>query len=118
MVLWFDSQARTYGLKADQTYLEEDTKAEEFAMDPSLEIEVYRSPEAVTAGEQSQFKTDRVATTGLETLRFNPDGFPSLSTPEVVIFRQPGNGELRVAQTRNRLSYEIQAGQPIPLQRR
>jgi Tfp pilus assembly protein FimT len=112
MVLWFDTKQRTYGLNADKTFVENDTKAEQFTVDATLEIEVRHSSDAIAAGQTSQFKNEKVDTGGLYTLRFNPDGFVSTSSPEIVVFRQKDNGELWVTQSRNRLNYEIQAGKP------
>jgi len=113
MVLWFDAEARTYGLNADKTFIENDAKAEQFAVEPTIQIEIQHSAEAKAAAEGSQFNNEKPDASGLHTLRFNPDGFASAGTPESVVFRQEGNGERRVVQTRNRLSYEIQPGQPI-----
>jgi len=113
MVLWFDSESRTYGLNADKTFIEEDPKADQFTIEPSVEIEVQHSAEAKAVAQSSQFRNEKLETTGVHSLRFNPDGFASAGSPEIVVFRQEGNGELLVAQTRNRLSYEIQPGQPI-----
>ena len=113
MVLWFDSESRTYGLNADKTFIEDDVKAEQFTVEPSVEIEIQHSSAAKAAAESSQFTYVKLETTGVYSLRFNPDGFTSAGSPETVVFRQEGNGELLVVQTRNRLSYEIQPGQPI-----
>jgi type II secretion system protein H len=113
MVLWVETKQRTYGLNADKTFVPEDPKAEEFSMEESLEVEVRLSFEAQTAAQLSQFKNERQATSGLYTLRFNPDGFASATSPDTVIFRQAKIGELSVTQSRNRLSYEIQAGKQV-----
>jgi Tfp pilus assembly protein FimT len=110
MVLWFDTKQRLYGLNADKTFVEDDPKADQFNLDETLEIEVRLSSDAVSESQASQFKNEKQTTSGLYTLRFNPDGFVSTSSPEVVVFRQKDNGELWVAQSRNRLSYEIQVG--------
>ena len=113
MVLWFDTKQRLYGLNADKTFVESDPKADQFNVDETLEVEVRLSSEAVAASQASQFKNEKQTTSGLYTLRFNPDGFVSTSSPEVVVFRQKDNGELWVAQSRNRLNYEIQAGKQV-----
>jgi len=110
MVLWFNSESRTYGLNADKSFIEEDTKAEQFAVEATVEIEVQQSAAAQMAAKSSPFKNEEPDASGAYSLRFNPDGFASPGSPEIVVFRQADNGELRVAQTRNRLSYEIQAG--------
>jgi type II secretion system protein H len=112
MVLWFDTKQGNYGLNADKSFVEDDPKAEQFTVDETLEMDLRLSPDAVAASQATQFKNEKQTTSGLYMLRFNPDGFISLSSPEVVIFRQGDNGELWVAQSRNRLNYEIQASQP------
>ena len=113
MVLWFETKQRLYGLNADKTFVEDDPKAEQFQVDETLETEVRLSSEAVAASQASQFKNEKQTTSGLYLLHFNPDGFVSTSSPEVVVFRQKDNGELWVTQSRNRLSYEIQPGKQI-----
>jgi type II secretion system protein H len=112
MLLWFNTKQRTYGLNSDKTFVENDTKAEQFTVDDTLEIEVRHSADAIAASQTSQFKSEKLDTGGLYTLRFNPDGFVSASSPEIVVFRQQNNGELWVAQSRNHLNYEIQPGKP------
>ena len=112
MVLWFDTKRRTYGMNADKSFVEQDAKAEQFEADSTLEIEIQHSPAAQMTAQASQFKNEKLQTSGIYSLRFNPDGFVSASSPEVVVFRQAGNGELWVAQSRNHLSYEIQPGKP------
>jgi len=113
MVLWLETQQRTYGLNADKTFIEDDPKAEQFAVDETLEVEVRLSSDAMAASQASQFKNEKLAASGLYTLRFNPDGFISASSPEAVVFRQGEDGELWVAQSRNHLNYEIQTGKQI-----
>ena len=113
MVLWLETKSRAYGLNADKSFVEEDPKAEQFAVDASLEVEVRHSSEAAAALQLVQFRNEKLDTGTLYTLRFNPDGFVSVSSPEAVVFRQANNGELWVAQSRNRLNYEIQVGKPV-----
>src|SRR6266496_1606623 len=113
MALWLETKQRLYGLNADKTFVEDDPKAEQFNVDETVEVEVRLSSEAVAASQASQFKNEKLTTSGLYTLRFTPDGFVSMSSPEAVVFRQKDNGELWVAQSRNRLNYEIQAGRQV-----
>jgi len=117
MVLWLEPKQRQYGLNADVSFIEEDPLAEQFSLDEQVEVEVWLSPEVIQASDASLFKNEKQTTTGVRTLRFNPDGFVSPSSPEAVIFRQGKDNELWVAQSRNRLNYEIQAAKPGYLQR-
>lgn len=109
MVLWLEPKQRLYGLNADTSFIENDPRAEQFNVDETVEIEVRLLSDAVEASRTSLFKNEKQTTAGLHTLRFNPDGFVSLSSPEAVVFRQGEANELWVAQSRNRLDYEIQA---------
>jgi len=113
MVVWFDTKQRAYGLNADKSFVEQDSKAEMFTVDDTVEVEARYSAEANAAARANEFKNERLDTVGLYTLRFNPDGFVSPSSPEIIVFRQKDNGELWVAQSRNRLNYEIQPGNQI-----
>ena len=117
MVLWLETKQRLYGLNADKSFVEEDPKAEQFSVDESVEIEVRLSPDAVAASQASLFKNEKQTTSGLHTLRFNPDGFVSLGSPEVIVFRQGKDNELLVAQSRTRLNYEIQSAKQAIVRR-
>ena len=112
MVLWLETEQRGYGLNADKSFVEEDPLAEQFTVDDALEIEVLRFSRAMIASQTNRFQNERLDAGNLYTLRFNPDGFVSLSSPEAVVFRQGENEELWVAQSRNRLNYEIYSGKP------
>jgi type II secretion system protein H len=108
MILWLETKQRTYGLNADRSFLEEDPKAEQFSLDATIELDARFSADAINAAQSSQFKSDRMNEGSLYVLRFTPDGFIALSSPETVIFRQKDNAEMWVTQSRNRLNYEIQ----------
>jgi type II secretion system protein H len=113
MVLWLETKSRAYGLNADKSFVEDDPKAEQFTVDATLEMEVQHSSDAVAASQAAQFKNEKLDTGTLYTLRFNPDGFVSASSPEIVVFRQNRGEELWVVQSRNRLNYEIQPGKSL-----
>jgi hypothetical protein len=66
----------------------------------------------MVAMQTNRFRNERLDAGNLYTLRFNPDGFVSLSSPEAIVFRQGETEELWVAQSRNRLNYEIYTGKP------
>lgn len=112
MVLWLDPKQHTYGLNADKSFVEEDPKAQQFTCDDAVDIEVQPSADAIAASQASQFKNEKPGSGGIYTLRFNPDGFVSAASPEIVAFSQKDNGELWVTQSRNRLNYEIQTSKP------
>jgi type II secretion system protein H len=112
MVLWLETEQRIYGLNADKSFVEEDPKAEQFSLEGSLQVEVLRFSGSMVAMQTNRFRNERLDAGNLYTLRFNPDGFVSLSSPEAIVFRQGETEELWVAQSRNRLNYEIYTGKP------
>ena len=112
MVLWLETEQRIYGLNADKSFVEEDPRAEQFTLDDALQVEVLRFSGAMTAMQTNRFRNEKLDAGNLYIMRFNPDGFVSLSSPEAVVFRQGENEELWVAQSRNRLNYEIYASNP------
>lgn len=113
MVVWLDTKQRAYGLNADKTFVEQDEKAESFILDSALEVDVEYSANAKSAQQLVQFKNEKLDTGTLYTLRFNPDGFVSTSSPDGVVFRQNKTEELWVGLSRNRLTYEIQPGRQV-----
>lgn len=112
MVLWLETEQRIYGLNADKSFVEEDPQAEQFTLDDALQVEVLRYSGAMTAMQTNRFRNEKLDAGNLYIMRFNPDGFVSLSSPEAVVFRQGENEELWVAQSRNRLNYEICTNRP------
>jgi len=112
MVLWLETEQRIYGLNADKSFVEEDPQAEQFKLDDALQVEVLRFSGAMVAMQTNRFRNEKLDAGNLYIMRFNPDGFVSLSSPEAVVFRQGENEELWVAQSRNRLNYEICTNRP------
>ena len=110
MVVWLQTEQRSYGINADKTFVEDDQQAEQFDLDSALQVEVLRFSGSMVASQTNRFRNEKLDTGTLYTLRFNPDGFVSLTSPEAVVFRQGEAEELWVAQSRNRLNYEIYAG--------
>jgi type II secretion system protein H len=117
MVVWLQTEQRSYGLNADKSFVEEDEQAEQFALDSALQMEVLRFSGSMTASQTNQFRNEKSDTGSLHTLRFNPDGFVSLTSAEAVVFRQGEAEELWVAQSRNRMNYEIYASKPTTARR-
>ena len=109
VLLWIDQKQGAYGLKADSSYVEEDTKSLEYQVHKDLQLEVEQS---VTAQRQaSLWKGTGGLAANLPRIRFNPDGFISESSPESILFRQGSDGEIRIGPTFNHLHYEIQTNQ-------
>lgn len=130
MVLWVDAEQRLYGLEAEFTYTDYDERAVEFAVDDELEIEVGQVLTARDLAEGLPTLSRQPASpnsqrpSSVENLilfRFTPDAALGTINPEWVAFRKVHEGDedatLWVAQSRNRLCYEIRTNEP-PLLRR
>jgi hypothetical protein len=134
MVVWLDPEQRLYGLEAESSYLERDDLAVEFRLDDTVDVEAEQPPTSSLMDELMDLSTQLAPTLDLtpETersaaikdlvwFRFNPDGFITENLPRWVEFREQraeGNAaRLWVAQSFNRLSYEIWTNQPTLLRR-
>jgi hypothetical protein len=105
IVLWLDAQQRTYGLEAEATYTEDDRKAVQFDLNSDLKMEV--QPPAVGM-KALPWKRPAKIPSNAALIRFTPDGFIGEASPEWILFREGEDSAIEVAQSRNRLSYEIQ----------
>ncbi len=104
VILWVDPIQRTYGLEEDSSYTDKDTKAVEYTLDGSVNVEV--GP-AVTSNPL----LGNLATTGkrggLPQIRFQPDGGIDESSLETVRLLDREGASLWLALARSRLNYEI-----------
>jgi Tfp pilus assembly protein FimT len=112
MVLWIDEHQRTYGLEAEPSYLDEDSKALVFDLHDEVQLEVLLS----TAATKSLSLQRPGNMDHLTLIRFTPDGFISDTSPEWIIFRQDDEDAIWLGPSRNRLNYEVQ--DPVELARR
>ncbi len=134
MVVWLDPENRLYGLEADSSYLEHDDQALEFRVDDKVEIEAEIPPTSSLLSDLldraatlppdldlTQYTERATAIKNLVWFRFNPDGFITENLPRWVEFREGRNdrsaARLWVAQSFNRLSYEIWTNPPTLLRR-
>jgi hypothetical protein len=135
MVLWIDAERGKYGLEADATYTannssrannasaQSDTKAEEFSLDESLQMEVEQpvvdkssgqwwqtTSTGLTSANNSQIYAGQNSLhSNLPQIHFSPDGSIGEASPARVVFRErKDKGVVEIAQSRNRLGYEIQ----------
>jgi type II secretion system protein H len=115
MVLWIDAKQGFYGLKAEAGYLDglkaeagylnEDRKAVEFLLHEDLLVEVERAEVRPLA---SQWNRPTQRADSLPEIRFTPDGFISETSPDAVLIREGEERAVWIAQSRNRLHYEMQ----------
>ncbi|MBN2507824.1 MAG: prepilin-type N-terminal cleavage/methylation domain-containing protein [Verrucomicrobia bacterium] len=137
-LLWVNPEQRTYGLRAETTFDDEDQLERhepltcQLARDLQLEVE-FQIPgltppltnTLLAAGGmlESPWKASLLLVGNLPTIRFTPDGFTSITSPEAVGFRegevQPAREDpiLWVGLNRTRLYYEIWTNPPAILRR-
>jgi type II secretion system protein H len=100
MSLWIDTREKRYGLEIAPGYAELDEKASEFQMNPDLEIEVTEASAGATRRERETL-----------TLQFTPDGFMDELNPVAILLQQKSGERVIIAQSRNRMNYEISTNQ-------
>jgi type II secretion system protein H len=145
MILWFDINARRYGLMADpswslaasgsragniatmaldnpnttRTVLQDDPRASDFGLAEDVELEVET---ATVLREQGSLDIQETPVASRPLLRFQPDGFIPLSGPDWIVVRsrtssgsEADASRLWIAPGVNRQAYEIWTNQP-PIQ--
>ncbi len=112
MVLWVDSESRTYGLEQEPGWDETDPRAVTLKLDDNLKVEVIKTNE-VRASLAASFSVRDTGRTdsrqNLPSIHFLPDGSISPgSLPGIRLLDKDG-ATLFLGQSQNRLSYEIRA---------
>jgi Tfp pilus assembly protein FimT len=110
MKLWIDTKEGSYGLEQEQSSTDGDPKAVSFDLDDdlSLELTILPSRSSVLAPTGQPGEPRRT----VPTIRFQPDGFISETSPQGVWIRERAGARkdnvIGIALSRNRLNYEIQ----------
>ncbi|MGC3961418.1 MAG: prepilin-type N-terminal cleavage/methylation domain-containing protein [Verrucomicrobiota bacterium] len=110
MILWADLNQRSYGLEADSSFVDEDTKAVEYTLDGNVTMEIGATDDtagAINANTLFGSGTSNSKHASLPNIRFEPDGSISASSPESFQLMDRDGGSLWVGQTENRLGYEV-----------
>jgi prepilin-type N-terminal cleavage/methylation domain-containing protein len=118
MDLWLDTANNKVGLEAEPSFEKQDPKAQEFELDSGLKLEVVKQPVVLRSmvplnpnQPLSVASVPRVILTraNLPTIRFLPDGTFSETSPEKLKLSGRDGSALWLAQTRDKLSYEIRS---------
>ncbi|SRR5581483_3790477 len=98
MMLWIDPKNGAYGLQQEAGYTDGDRNAVDYSLGKDVRIDVPSgSPPASTGSKQF-------------AIHFTPDGAPDDATSvKTVSFRLGDEPPIRIAQSANRLTYEIRA---------
>lgn len=119
MIVWLDPQRGRYGLEAEYTFSGTiDTRAVDYALDSGITLYVDpTSARGQTLVRNSLFSMPNARRTGYQ-IRFNPDGFVGDNSPASLRLMPStttmsagyGSGDpgVWIAQSYNRLQYEIQ----------
>ena len=116
MVLWIDARQKTYGLQTQTGYADTDTNAVQFTLDKDLQVEAL-TPQVASLTQSNMWTQSERPVGSLPMIRFQPDGFISETSPDQIVFRQGLDDPIWIAESANRLKYEIQASH-TPMVRR
>ncbi len=118
MDLWINANEKTFGLEAEPSYEDKDSKAVTYSLDSGLQVEVVNRTAGLTvtsmtrtSGHTATFSAPKVtlAHPSLPTIRFLPDGSISDSSPQMLHLLARDGSSLWLAQSRDHLTYEIRA---------
>jgi type II secretion system protein H len=112
MLFWVDANHGTFGLEAEPSYEDVDTKAVEFNLDPGMQVELTGATPGTAApmvtGVPLQTDTpSSSAHANLPKIRFLPDGSVSDAAMQTIHLTSKDGGNFWITPSRNRLSYEI-----------
>jgi prepilin-type N-terminal cleavage/methylation domain-containing protein len=104
--LWINVKQNTYGMAACRGYTESKTNSVTFQADADVTMQVSQPPGMLT---QSNFWTPFNTRRGAAViLRFQPDGFISDTSPQIVKFTQGDNSEIWVTENSNHMRYDLE----------
>jgi type II secretion system protein H len=113
MLVWIDEQGRRYGLEAQPGFLDqdEDPKAVEYELAGELEIEVGTA--LSTYGVTGTQIMGRNLPANARLIRFEPDGFISDQSPELILIRRTATASdlVAIGPSRNWQHYEVYTNQ-------
>lgn len=113
MLVWIDEQGRRYGLEAQPGFLDqdEDGKAVEYELADELEIEVGTAISMYGVTGTQVMGRNLPANSRL--IRFEPDGFISDQSPELILIRRTATASdlVAIGPGRNWQHYEVYTNQ-------
>jgi hypothetical protein len=114
--LWFDAPNSAYGLEAEPSYEAVDSKAISFALDSQMQIEFNDQNNGAHFGTLGLGSSSTSGSStpsnhpNLPKIRFLPDGSIADGSPQTVHLLGRDGMSLWLMLSRNRLNYEIRAG--------
>lgn len=118
MTLWIDVHNGTYGLEAQNGFLDRDERAVEYDVDEKLEMTVTDSSMNRAQLTQEQQYRRRNTTSGrnaLPEIRFSPDGSIDIMSPQSVCIRMVADvsRQMWISKSLNRLNYEVETDRNV-----
>ena len=115
MEMWVDAAQGRFGLEAEPSYEAKDPKGLEFTIDSDMRLEAVNGSTPVTVSTSGAATTTggagltQLASNhpGVPKIRFLPDGSISEISPQMLRLTGRDGASIWLAQSRNRLSYEI-----------
>lgn len=108
--LWINPKQNTYGLEALSGYTETRTNAIYYNVAQSVQIST-AVPQA-TLTHSNYWTQTKTFTRGMPTIRFQPDGNISDTSPREIYFKQGNDSTIVVAENPSHLRYDLQTSQP------
>jgi type II secretion system protein H len=113
VLLWVNPGQSTYGLTVQSGFVDTDSRATTYNVDPTLTIEATNADASVV----SENGDERLGLPqGLSIIRFNPDGFYDEISVQRILIRQGNEGAVEIVPATNRLSYEMHPVHDLPSQ--
>jgi type II secretion system protein H len=113
MLLWIDPDQRTYGLRADSSYLADDPRAVEFSLAEGIAIEGMPASTSVETLLALRWRPSPLTPDRRPALRFKPDGYRDPLSLERILLREDNFEPLWIGPCQNHLYYEIQSDSSI-----
>lgn len=113
VLVWFDARQKTYGMRAATTYMPDDPKGIQFALDRDLQMQV-RNPVLASGTFYTPFVDPNVG--NVPMIRFRPDGSIAETSPSAIILLQGQDDAVMIGLNTNSVRYEI-LGNPYALRR-
>jgi type II secretion system protein H len=111
MELWINPRLGTYGLQAQSGFTESQSGLISYPVDSDVQVSVSPPPSISTLTRSNYWTQATAKTTAiLPTIRFQPDGFISETSPRTIFFREGADDMIRIVETPNHLRYETQTG--------
>jgi prepilin-type N-terminal cleavage/methylation domain-containing protein len=113
MDLWVDANSRKFGLAADPSYEDTDSREVEFTLDANLQVETVastvtpRTSPLTTRQTSSSRKQVQGKHAAFPSIRFMPDGTIAETSPSAIKLTENEGFTISIVQSRNRLGYEI-----------